>query len=127
MEEKSLTNKNDVGIFKKVKNFFWNLFHTEKTNGENSMKLSIETSVNTKQTEKTSFIDEFKSKQEIMNLQQKYESGQIAEEDINEEDKQKLIELYKEQIETLNNNIRMYKDTLKNYKEQILEIKNNYV
>ena len=116
MEEKHLTNKENISIFEKVKSFFRRLFHIEKTDVDNNTQI--------KQEEKPGFIDEFKRKQEIMNLQQQYEAGVIAEADMKEEDKQKLIELYKEQINEIHNNIKTYKNLLQQYKEQILEIKN---
>ena len=42
---------------------------------------------------------------------------------MSEEDKQKLMELYHEQISTLNNNINTYKGILENYKQKIINIR----
>jgi hypothetical protein len=41
---------------------------------------------------------------------------------LEEYDKQKLLELYKEQIKTLNDNINAYKNSLQGYKEKIVAI-----
>ena len=116
MEEKSLINKENENIFKKIRNFFRSLFHKkEDTNVKEHIDIKQETS--------TSIIDEFKDKQTIVKLQQDYENGKIAEEDIDEKDKQKLLELYKEQIKTLNDNINVYKNSLNSYKEKIVAIR----
>lgn len=117
MEEKSLINKENENIFKKIRNFFRSLFHKneEDTNANESIDIKQETT--------TSIIDEFKDKQTIVKLQQDYENGKIAEEDMDENDKQKLLELYKEQIKTLNDNINEYKSSLNSYKEKIVAIR----
>ena len=117
MEEKSLINKENESLFKKIRNFFRSLFYKkeEDTNAKESFDI--------KQATTTSIIDEFKDKQTIVKLQQDYENCKIAEEDIDEKDKQKLLELYKEQIKTLNDNINVYKNSLNSYKEKILAIR----
>ncbi|MEI3434109.1 MAG: hypothetical protein V8R26_03665 [Clostridia bacterium] len=116
MEEKSLINKENKSLFEKIRNFFRSLFHkNEDTNVKEHIDIKQETS--------TSIIDEFKDKQTIVKLQQDYENGKIAEEDMDENDKQKLLELYKEQIKTLNDNINAYKNSLQGYKEKIVAIR----
>ena len=117
MEEKSLINKENESLFKKIRNFFRSLFH------KNEEVTNTKESFNIKQETATNIIDEFKDKQTIVKLQQDYENGKIAEEDIDENDKQKLLELYKEQIKTLNDNINAYKNSLNSYKEKILAIR----
>ena len=118
MEEKSLINKENMNLFEKIKNFFRSLFHKEKG-------IKVEENLEIKKETTTSLIDDFKDKQALVKLQEDYENGKIAEEDINEEDKQKLLELYHEQIKILNDNINAYKDSLRNYKEKILAIRNS--
>ena len=53
----------------------------------------------------------------IIQLQKDFEEGKIDEKDISEQDKSKLEELYKEQIEAL-------KKSIESYKNKILKIKN---
>ena len=116
MEEKSLINKENKSLFEKIRNFFRSLFHKkEDTKAKESLDIKQETATN--------IIDEFKDKQTIVKLQQDYENGKIAEEDMDENDKQKLLELYKEQIKTLNDNINAYKNSLQGYKEKIVAIR----
>lgn len=66
-------------------------------------------------------IEEMKRKNKIINLQQKYEKGQIKEEDLTNQEKSELIELYEEQIETAKQNIEEEKRKLESYKQQLLK------
>ena len=58
-----------------------------------------------------SFRDRIQIKQndDILRLQEKYENGLIKENDISEEDKKKLIELYQKQNEELEKELNKYK------------------
>ena len=114
MEQKSLIKKENISIFNKI-NHFNHLFNKEKTSSLYNNNVNY--------TKTSNIKDEFKIKQEILKLQQDYESGKITEEDMSEEDKQKLMELYHEQISTLNNNINTYKGILENYKQKIINIR----
>lgn len=51
---------------------------------------------------------------DILELQKKYEKGEIKEEELSKEEIRKLQQLYEKQIEEK-------KESLKNYKEQILK------
>lgn len=115
MEQKSLIKKENISISNKIKNHFNHLFNKEKTSSLYNNNVNY--------TKTSNIKDEFKIKQEILKLQQDYESGKITEEDMSEEDKQKLMELYHEQISTLNNNINTYKGILENYKQKIINIR----
>lgn len=55
-------------------------------------------------------------KMRLLSLQQKFSNGEITEEDINEDDIEKLHQLYDEQISEL-------EKSTENYKRRILEIK----
>lgn len=61
-------------------------------------------------------IKENKEKTRLLKLQKEFSEGKIAEEDINENDIQKLHYLYDEQIEELNK-------STENYRKRILEIR----
>lgn len=69
------------------------------------------------------FIKNFKDNRRILELQQNLEKGIIKETDLSEEEKSKLINLYKEQIYSLRNDIEQNKRSLQNYKEKILNIR----
>lgn len=61
-------------------------------------------------------IKEDKEKTRLLKLQEEFSAGKITEEDISEEDIQKLHKLYDEQIEELNK-------STENYRKRILEIR----
>ncbi len=131
MEEKSLVTIEKNGFLQKIKLFFKSLFKKEKIENTNeiinesineNINENFDDNINTIE-ENSSFKDEFKNKQSIMDMQKEYESGNLLEENMSEEDKQKLLELYQEQIDTLNSNIIEYKNSLRNYKEKILAVK----
>lgn len=61
-------------------------------------------------------IKEDKEKTRLLKIQKEFSLGKIAEEDINEDDIQKLHRLYDEQIEELNK-------STENYRKRILEIR----
>lgn len=114
MEETKLT-KTDNGIFSKIKNFFRNLFKKKVEIIEHTEETIKKDNVNLKQTIK---IEEDKEKTRLLKLQEDFVNGKIQEEDINEEDTEKLFELYDEQIEKINKETEMYK-------QKILAIKAN--
>ena len=58
-----------------------------------------------------------------MAVQKDYESGVIKEEELSDDEKENLIELYKKQVEALEINIAIKKQELLSYKEKILEAK----
>ena len=70
---------------------------------------------------KKNIIDELEDKRKIIKLQQKYEAGKIKEEELSEVQKKELLNLYQEQISTLEGNIILYKRKLKLYKKKISE------
>lgn len=114
MGEKSLIKIEKLNIFQKISGFLKKIFY------KNSIEEKTEENVI---KQESNIIKELKEEQNILNLQEQYEAGKIKEENISEEDKDKLVELYKEQIKTLENNVALYKNSLKNYKEKILKIR----
>lgn len=109
MKEIMLINQSN-SIFARIKNFIINLFKKKE------MKKEEDILSNKNDFKKRIIIEGDKEKARLLNLQQKFENGNILEEDINEEDFIKLHELYDEQIEAINKETEMYK-------KRILEIK----
>ena len=72
---------------------------------------------------KKNLLEELEEQRKILELQRKYESGIVQEENLTEEEKEKLIALFNQQIEILERNIENYKKTLRYYRDKILEIK----
>ena len=73
--------------------------------------------------EKDIFISQLKESGMILELQRKYENGLIKESELSEEEKEKLIKLYKEQIVSLYMDIKANDKEIKQYKKEILKIK----
>ena len=69
------------------------------------------------------FISQLKESGMILELQRKYENGLIKESELSEEEKEKLIKLYKEQIVSLYMDIKANDKEIKQYKKEILKIK----
>ena len=108
MKETGLT-KIDNGIFVQIKNFFKNLFKRNKNNIVEETKESIENNRDKGVFKQTIKIDEDKEKIRLLKLQEDFANGKILEEDINDEDTEKLFELYDEQIKKINNETEIYK------------------
>ena len=66
-------------------------------------------------------IDKIKENNQLLQLQRDYEDGKILEEQLTEEQKEKLILLYKQQIKTINENIEVYNKKLDYYKDEIIK------
>ena len=69
------------------------------------------------------FISQLKESGMILELQRKYENGLIKESELSEEEKEKLIKLYKEQIVSLYMDIKANDKEIKQYKKEILKMK----
>lgn len=100
-------------LFNKIKNFFLRLFKKSS----NSLETQPRDFKNQSNLEEHLFRDNIIVKQDkeelrILQLQREYKSGKILEEDMSQEDKEKLINLYKKQ------NLEL-KETIKNEKEEI--------
>lgn len=69
-------------------------------------------------------IDNIKRYNKLLELQKSFEDGTIKEEELSEEEKKGLTQLYKQQIIDLQTNINNNKNALKMYKEKIINIRN---
>ncbi len=115
MKEKSLVPIGEISIFEKIKNFFRKIFVKDKFE---EVYISEQN-----ETSNYNIRDKFKKEKIIIELQQKYENGMILEGQMSEEERNNLLDLYKKQIEDLENKIIEAKMTLNNYKNRILEVK----
>ena len=116
MKNNKLIKIEDISIFRKILNFFKNIFYKNeqmKEYNSNSQKTKQENNV----------INELKAKRIITDLQKQYEDSAIKEKDLTEEEKEKLIELYKDQISTIENNIATKLKELEFYKQKIMAAK----
>lgn len=117
MKNQYLIKKKKVNIFQRISQFISKLFISKKQNDEEYNKKEILNIDNT-------FNIQFENSRNILEFQRKFECGELKEDDMTEEEKNNLIKLYKEQIETLENNIEMHKKNLARYKEKIIIAKN---
>ena len=113
MKNNMLIKKEDISIFRKIINFFKNFFHKKENDKEYNSDLQ-----ETKQ--ENNILNEYKEKRKIIELQKEYETNVIKEEDLTQTEKEDLIALYKEQIETIENNIQTGLKELDFYKQKIL-------
>ena len=116
MEEKELIKRENLNIFQKLKIFLKKIFFKQDKNEcVQKTEKNVIKNINKE--------NDFKEKEKITILQQKYEDGEILESDLTEEERIKLEELYKQQIKVLEYNINEYNNKLKKYKSQIIEAK----
>ena len=111
MNEKMLMKIEEKNIFKKVINFIKRIFSKKE---EKDIKPHIENN---------SFLSDLKENGEILNIQKKFESGELKEYDLAETEKDNLMKLYNKQIEELKQDIENYNRALESYKEKILVMK----
>ena len=123
-QEKSLVQVNEKSIFYKIKSFFRNLF-SKNIKIEENIVSDENTNNNTKIEEKKSkFLESIKNIENeetiLLKLQKQYRNGEIKEEDLTEEQKKSLYDLYDKQIANLKksnefrkNKILQYRKTLK--------------
>lgn len=112
MEEKSLINIEKGNILKKIKLFFNRIFNKNR---------KIETTTNNIQPKNNfNMIDELHKENKIMKIQRDYENGKITENELSENDRQELLNLYEKQIVNLEENIATYNKILNVYKEKII-------
>lgn len=110
-----LMKKEKLNLFEKISRFFKGIFYKRQNqNTVNSRKTYIE---------KQGTLDILRKEQEILNIQMKYENGEMKESDLSDEEKEELAKLYKAQIKTLEENILTYKNKLNVYKEKIIKAK----
>ncbi len=106
---KSLVVKENLNIFQKIKRFLKNIFKKDKNYIINE-NLEIPEAENIKINEEES----------ISEIQNKYESGKIKLNDLTQEEKERLYNLYMEQIQKLKEEEKTYQKELDYYKGKIL-------
>jgi len=114
-KEKMLIKIDEKNIFEKVFNFIKKLF-SKKTASNLTDVVNCE--------KDNSFINKIKEDRKLLDMQRNLENGQLKETDLTEIEKNNLINLYNEQINSLKQDIENYNRVLKAYKEKILVVKN---
>jgi len=120
-KEKSLIQVNENSMFYKIKRFFLNLFHKE-TIVDNSSAIPEKTAIPL-DTKRNTFIESLKNIEDeetkLLKLQEQYNSGEIKEEDLTEEQIHSLSALYDKQIERLRNSNQLRRKKLIEYKRNL--------
>lgn len=105
-------------FFDKIKNFFFRLFKKSSDNIEKEQEtLTQQSNVEKDMFKNNILIKQDEEELKLLELQKAYKSGKILEENISQEDKEKLIDLYKKQ------NLEL-KETITNEKKEIRKILN---
>ena len=117
-DEKHLINVNKKGIFNKIKIFLMKLFRKSKKD------LKEDLSKIDKNTKKESFVNSIKieesEEKELLRLQEQYRKGKIKEEDLSNEQIDKLCDLYDRQIENLQKEINIRKQEILEYVKKMI-------
>ena len=113
-----MKKQGQVSIWNKIIKLIKNVFIKKDV-------LLIESVKENKNISKNNLIDELSRENRVRTLQRAYEEGNVKLSEISDEDKNNLINLYKQQIKTLEDNINNKKIKLNNYKNKILYIKSN--
>ena len=122
-QEKSLIVVNENSIFYKVKKFFRNLFHRNKTI-ENSIAIENDINDSTEiENNRNTFIESIKNIEDeetkLLKLQKKYRDGEIKEKDLTQEQINSLCDLYDKQIENLKKSNEFRKNRLLKYRKKL--------
>ncbi|MBR3696767.1 MAG: hypothetical protein IKM97_00605 [Clostridia bacterium] len=120
MKNNMMIKSQKNNIFRKILNFFKKSFCKNQI-----VKDSLEKNQETIIINNNDDINKLKQKRKIIDLQIKYENNIIKEEELTEEEKENLINLYKEQISTLEDNIQIELKKLEFYRQKILDTKKN--
>ena len=116
-QEKNLIEKKEkINLFGKIKNFFKNLFGKKQV--EENEEIVVE-----QQESSNEFKDSIKMTEEeenqLLELQKKYRRGEIAENDLTEEQIDALCDLYDKQIEEIKQSIKIKEEKIAEYKRKI--------
>lgn len=116
--EKNLIERNEDNIFGKIKNFFKNLFGKEDIKINNivsdDMEMEMEKSEYFRSDMRNTDIDE----NNIFELQRRYQKGEVADNDLTQEQINALCQLYDSQIADLKRSISAKEKQLAKYKKK---------
>ena len=113
--------KEDGNIFAKIKTFFKTLFKLNNNVPNYNYVVEQGDVMSIKNNDFTSSIkiEENNEEKELLKLQEKFEQGIIQEEDLSQEQVDKLEQLYNKQIEELNEKFLDNKDKIISIKKKL--------
>lgn len=89
-------------IFTKILNFFKRIFKKDISPTENIIEKTIENEKKNNEFFENIYIKQNEEEMRLKKLQLQYDNGEIDEDDILEEDMDKLIEMYEKETDELN-------------------------
>ena len=115
-QEKNLIEKKEKSVFQKIKNFFKKVFGKKQI--ENNIQPDIiEEESNNEFKESIKMTEDEETK--LLELQRRYRRGEVAENDLTEDQIDALCELYDKQIEDLKQSIRIKEEKIAEHKKRI--------
>ena len=113
-QEKNLIEKKEkASIFGKIKNFFKNIFSKKQVEIVEEETIVKETNSEFKESIKMTEDEETK----LLDLQRRYHRGEIAENDLTDEQIDAICDLYDKQIEEIKNTIKMKEEQIEEYRK----------
>ena len=115
-QEKNLIEKEEKSLFGKIKNFFAKLFGRKKEIVEESVVEIEENNSEFKESIKVEEVEDEEAK--LLDLQRRYRRGEIADNDLTDEQIEALSNLYDKQIEALKKAIAEKEQKIAEYKNK---------
>ena len=109
-------------ILKKILNSFKNVFYIAKKDENKTTFNNVNNSLEKDEFIKNIAIKENEEEKRLKKLQLKYENGEISEDEISDEDIDKIIEMYKKETEEINMDTKRRKNHIS---KMLNELKNN--
>ena len=121
-QEKNLIEKEEkINLFGKIKKFFKKLFSKKQVEAIEEESTEKENNHDFRDYIKMTEDEETK----LLDLQNRYRRGEIAENDLTDEQIDALCDLYDKQIEELKNSIRIKEEKITEHKRKQQRIENN--
>ena len=117
-QEKELIEKNEENIFGKIKNFFKNLFGKKEVDVNNISNEELEIEMEKSEDFRNSIRNIEVDANNIFELQRRYQKGEIADNDLTQEQINALCQLYDSQIADLKRSISAKEKQLAKYKKK---------
>ena len=115
-QEKNLIEKGEKSIFGKIKSFFAKLFGSKKEIVEETVVEIEENNSEFKESLKVEEVEVEEAK--LLDLQRRYRRGEIADNDLTDEQIEALSNLYDKQIEALKKAIAEKEQKIAEYKNK---------
>ncbi len=117
-QEKNLVERNEDNIFEKIKSFFKNLFGKKEIEVNNVVDDDIEMEMEKSESFRSNMRNIYRDENNIFELQRRYQKGEIADNDLTQEQINALCQLYDSQIADLKRSISAKEKQLAKYKKK---------